>query len=107
MAAGATEFVQKHAEPDQLLETLQRVLTRSETGTPTDGRFETPEIPGLTPRQVEIMLLVGKGYSNKEIARFLTISPETVKTHLKEVFLRFGLRNRVEAIDFTRQNGLG
>jgi len=56
---------------------------------------------------VEIMLLVGKGYSNKEIARFLTISPETVKTHLKEVFLRFGLRNRVEAIDFTRQNGLG
>ena len=42
LAAGATEFVQKHAEPDQLLETLRRVLTRSETGTPTDGRFETP-----------------------------------------------------------------
>ena len=107
LAAGATEFVQKHAEPDQLLETLRRVLSRSEADAATDARFETPEIPGLTPRQVEIMLLVGKGYSNKEIARFLAISPETVKTHLKEVFLRFGLRNRVEAIDFTRQNGLG
>ena len=107
LSAGATEFVQKHAEPDQLLETLRRVLSRSEAGTENGGGFETPEIPGLTPRQVEIMLLVGKGFSNKEIARLLSISPETVKSHLKEVFLRFGLRNRVEAIDFTRQNGLG
>ncbi|MFV0644114.1 MAG: response regulator transcription factor [Sphingomonadaceae bacterium] len=61
----------------------------------------------MTARQVEIMVLVGKGFSNKEIARLLEISPETVKSHLKEIFLRFGLRNRVEAIDFIRQQGVG
>lgn len=53
---------------------------------------------GLTPRQHEVLMMVSNGYTNKEIASALVISPETVKTHLKEVFQRTKICKRSEAI---------
>ena len=54
---------------------------------------------GLSPRQSEVLLMISNGYTNKEIACALDISPETVKTHLKVVFQRTKIRKRTEAID--------
>ncbi|MGD0387077.1 MAG: response regulator transcription factor [Solirubrobacteraceae bacterium] len=52
----------------------------------------------LTPRQVEVLKLVSRGYSNDEIAQCLDVRPNTVKFHLSEIFRRLGVRNRIEAI---------
>jgi two-component system, NarL family, response regulator DegU len=52
----------------------------------------------LTPRQLEVLKLVSRGYSNEEIAQRLEVRPNTVKFHLSEIFRRLGVRNRIEAI---------
>ncbi|MGA2781949.1 MAG: response regulator transcription factor [Smithella sp.] len=51
----------------------------------------------LTPREMEVMALIIKSMTNEEIADKLFISPKTVKTHLRNIFAKAGVRNRVEA----------
>jgi DNA-binding NarL/FixJ family response regulator len=62
-----------------------------------DG-ITTAEIRKLTPRQIEVLRLLGQGQSNKVIARDLGLSVSTVKAHLNTVFRALGARNRVEAV---------
>ncbi len=50
----------------------------------------------LSPREQEIAVLAGKGYTNKEIGALLHISPRTVTNHLYHIYQKFGVRNRVE-----------
>ena len=57
-----------------------------------------PDTVTLTPRQVEVLRLVSRGYSNDEIATCLEVRPNTVKFHLSEIFRRLRVRNRIEAI---------
>jgi two-component system nitrate/nitrite response regulator NarP len=52
---------------------------------------------GLSDRQRQVLELLAQGASNYEIASSLYISPNTVKFHLREIYLRLGVRNRVEA----------
>jgi DNA-binding CsgD family transcriptional regulator len=59
---------------------------------------EPPVRALLTPREVEVLALVGEGLSNKAIARRLTISAHTVKYHLEAIFAKLGVRSRAEAI---------
>jgi DNA-binding NarL/FixJ family response regulator len=53
-------------------------------------------IPGLTPREIEILKLLAKGRSNREVAEVLTISEQTVKNHVSTLLGKLQLRNRVE-----------
>jgi LuxR family transcriptional regulator, maltose regulon positive regulatory protein len=55
------------------------------------------ELAGLSGRQREVLELLALGASNREIAGRLYISPNTVKFHLREIYSRLGVRNRVEA----------
>jgi DNA-binding NarL/FixJ family response regulator len=59
---------------------------------------EPPARALLTPREVEVLALVGQGQSNKAIARRLTISAHTVKYHLEAIFAKLGVRSRAEAV---------
>jgi two-component system nitrate/nitrite response regulator NarL len=59
---------------------------------------EPPARPLLTPREVEVLALVGQGQSNKSIARRLNISAHTVKYHLEAIFAKLGVRSRAEAV---------
>ncbi len=59
---------------------------------------EAPVRGALTPREVEVLALVGEGLSNKAIARRLTISSHTVKYHLEAIFAKLGVRSRAEAV---------
>jgi two-component system, NarL family, nitrate/nitrite response regulator NarL len=69
-------------------------------GLPTAGGFgavdETP--PPLTPREAEILTLVGEGMSNKAVARRLGISVHTVKFHLEALFAKLDATSRAEAV---------
>jgi DNA-binding NarL/FixJ family response regulator len=66
-------------------------------GTLLTGLFREPEPELLSERQREVLEHVALGHSNGEIARHLFISPNTVKFHLREIYSRLGVRNRVEA----------
>jgi DNA-binding CsgD family transcriptional regulator len=57
---------------------------------------------GLTPRELEILAWLASGQSNKELARALDISPNTVKTHLAKLYAKLEVRNRIEAIEKAR-----
>jgi LuxR family maltose regulon positive regulatory protein len=56
----------------------------------------------LTDRERDILMLVGRGMSNKEIGRGLRIGPETVKWHLKNLFAKLGVPNRIQAVNRAR-----
>lgn len=57
---------------------------------------------GLSPRECEILALLASGQSNKEMARTLAISPNTVKTHLARVYEKLAVERRVQAIEKAR-----
>ena len=60
----------------------------------------------LTPREKEILALLKEGYTNKEIAEKLCISEKTVKSHLNNIFRRFNVSGRLQAIVYAIRNGL-
>ena len=106
LEAGAAIFVSKASDPMDLLDAVRAVLDGGGLAEPAQTPVLLSARFNLTPRQLEILVLVSKGYSNKETARLLELSPETVKKHLRDIFQRFNVANRVEAIDFARSNGL-
>lgn len=57
---------------------------------------------GLTPRECEILTLLASGQSNKEMARALAISPNTVKTHIANIYAKLAVERRVQAIEKAR-----
>ena len=59
----------------------------------------------LTPRERDVLALLSKGYSNKEIARDLELQEVTVKVHLKGVFRKLGAANRTQAVKIAMQLG--
>jgi NarL family two-component system response regulator LiaR len=61
------------------------------------GIEELKSVPKMSQRQLEILNLVAKGFSNKEIADILGVSLETVKDHIKKILVRMGVSSRTEA----------
>ncbi len=61
---------------------------------------------GLTPREVEVLRLLARGLSNKEIAARLTISPKTVGNHADHIYAKINAPSRAAAAFFAMQNGL-
>ncbi len=81
------------------VETLAERLARKTTENENAGK-------DLTPKQVEVMEFVALGLTNKEIARNLDVSPETIKHHLKEAFERLNVNSRSQAVAAFRKLGI-
>jgi LuxR family maltose regulon positive regulatory protein len=60
----------------------------------------------LSPREGGILKLIADGLSNKEIARDLAIAPETVKSHVKNIFIKLNVERRVQAVSRAQMLGL-
>jgi DNA-binding CsgD family transcriptional regulator len=66
-----------------------------------DGRSAQPgsrDSARLTARECEVLAMISQGFTNKRIARILQISPETVKSHVKHIFLKLAVSTRAEAV---------
>ena len=77
-----------------------------EFATAPDPRAAGPALEELTPREREILLLMGRGMANDEIAARLVISESTVKTHVARAIAKLGLRDRVQAVVYAYESGL-
>jgi len=122
LQAGASGFLLKNAGPEQLLdavraagrghallapEVTRRVIGRM-AGEAAD-RAERPEPAGLahlTAREREVLVLLGRGLSNAEIAADLVLGEATVKTHVSNVLAKLHLRDRVQAVIYAYEAGL-
>jgi DNA-binding NarL/FixJ family response regulator len=74
------------------------LLVRAPWPRQSAGFVAASEESPLTPRETEILTLIGQGMSNKAVARHLGISVHTVKFHLEALFARLGATNRAEAV---------
>jgi DNA-binding NarL/FixJ family response regulator len=68
------------------------------TPQPGDSAVTLPELSGLTTREREVLVLIGEGANNAEIAERLFVSPATVKTHINNLFAKLQLRDRAQAV---------
>ncbi|MCX4747462.1 response regulator transcription factor [Kitasatospora sp. NBC_01287] len=64
------------------------------------------DLTALTPRELEVLALLGRGRSNAELARELTLSEATVKTHVARIFAKLALRDRAQAVVLAYETGL-
>ncbi len=87
--------------------TIAEVLTHLSRERLTENRNpEAAKIAFLSPREREVIRLVGQGLKNKEIAQALSISEITVRHHLTSIFSKLGVSDRLELIIYACQNGL-
>ncbi|AEB12071.1 response regulator transcription factor [Marinithermus hydrothermalis] len=98
--AGADAYLSKEVSPAEL---ARRVLDLAEGRA---GRFVPPPVPELTAREREVLTLLARGMTAKEMARYLNLSPDTVRDHLKRLYGKLDARGRVEALVRARQLGL-
>lgn len=90
--------------PPALLAALEALET---TATPTVGSVETHgAVEGLTPRQVEVLRLMGQGLSNKGICRRLNVAEGTVKLHVTAILRALNTSNRTQAVIEATRRGL-
>ena len=120
LAAGASGFLLKDVTPEHLAAAVNLVTTGDALLAPSITRrlverFATPaaaqpalhrDLSSLTPRELEVLTLMGQGLSNAEIASSLTLSEATVKTHAARIFAKLTLRDRSQAVVLAYETGL-
>lgn len=87
-----------------LAEPLQARLLAAASPPQPPARAELPD--GLTPREAEVLGLIGAGFTNREIAERLVVSEATVKTHINHVFAKIDARDRAAAINYAALHGV-
>ncbi|HRE05097.1 MAG TPA: response regulator transcription factor [Opitutaceae bacterium] len=106
--AGAKSYLLKDMSTEQIIGTIRAVFhgTAELPSTVAQRLDERLQRQGLTPREQEVLLLLVKGRSNKEIAAALFLSEETVKSHLKTLFAKLGVRDRTDAAISAIRHGI-
>jgi two-component system response regulator NreC len=117
--AGASGYVLKGASSAELLSAIRAAARGDVFLHPSLARKlvgdylrrvgvgeEQPSFDRLTPREKEVLTLIAEGYTNREIAERLVISPSTVQTHRARIMEKLNLQNRTELIKYAIRRGL-
>jgi DNA-binding NarL/FixJ family response regulator len=122
LRAGAAGYLTKDASAEEI-EAAIRAVHRGQTwldpvvqarlvsalsdNDPDEQAHPLPRLPGnLTPREIEVLTLIGEGLSNREIGERLVLGQATVKTHVNRIFAKTGIANRAQAVRYAISNGL-
>jgi DNA-binding NarL/FixJ family response regulator len=120
LSAGASGFLLKRTKPEELIAAIhtlaagdsllspsvtRRVVERM-AGQPLADPSARERLEELTPREREVLVLIARGLSNREIAREFVIEESTVKTHVKRILVKLHLRDRVQAVILAYESGL-
>ncbi|MFJ4654629.1 response regulator [Nocardia sp. NPDC088792] len=120
LAAGASGFLLKDAPPQRIITAVQAIVAGDMLLSPSITRrlIETyahqhrtraiagPRLADLTPRETEVLRLIGNGLTNAQIAQRLVLSESTVKTHVKRVMGKLGLSSRAQVVVAAYESGL-
>jgi DNA-binding NarL/FixJ family response regulator len=120
LRAGASGFLLKDAPPEEILKAVHtiaagealldtavtRAVVERFARMPQPRPELTAQLEELTAREVEVLMLMTRGRSNREIAEALVVSEGTVKTHVLRVLRKLDLRDRVQAVIFGYEAGL-
>ncbi len=120
LSAGASGFLLKRTRPEELIAGIHTIaagdslLSPSVTsrvigrmaGQPAPDPSREAHLEELTPRELEVLVLVARGRSNGEIGADLVIEASTVKTHVNRILTKLGARDRVQAVIFAYESGL-
>ncbi|MFC5213377.1 response regulator [Streptomyces coerulescens] len=121
LSIGASGFLLKDVTPEHLAAAVRLVSTGDALLAPSitrrlverfaaDAATHEPTIPAdlaaLTPREREVLSLLGRGLSNTELAARLTLSEATVKSHVARIFAKLSLRDRAQAVVLAYETGL-
>jgi two-component system, NarL family, response regulator NreC len=114
---GAAGYIVKRAAQEDLLHAI-RVVARGDLyihptmtralfkETPAYTPLQVPESETLTLREIEVLQLLTKGYTNRQIAEQLSLSPRTVEGHRANLSGKLGLHSRVELVEYAEKHGL-
>ncbi len=121
LSIGASGFLLKDVTPEHLVAAVRLVGTGDALLAPSITRrlveryaaepeagpsAGTAALATLTPREREVLTLLGRGLSNAELAARLTLSEATVKSHVARIFAKSGLRDRAQAVVLAYETGL-
>jgi DNA-binding NarL/FixJ family response regulator len=120
LRAGASGFLLKRTRPEELIAAVHTIAAGDSLLSPSVTRRvidrmaqqPTPELAALgkvdqlTPREREVLHLIARGLSNREIATALVVEESTIRTHVKRILMKLDLRDRVQAVIFAYETGL-
>lgn len=120
LRAGASGFLLKRTRPEDLIAAVHTVasgdslLSPSITRRVIDRMAQQPtpdlsdhgKLDNLTPRERDVLELVARGMSNREIAASLIVQESTVRSHMKAILMKLSLRDRIQAVIFAYENGV-
>jgi DNA-binding NarL/FixJ family response regulator len=117
LRAGASGFLLKHSSPDELTAAVRVVAAGDALLAPSitrrlveDFARVQPVLPatagGLTPRETDVLRLIARGQSNREIAATLVLAEQTVKTHVSRILTKLDLRDRAQAVVYAYEAGV-
>ena len=121
LRAGACGFLLKDVTPAEFVDAIRtvaagdallapsvtrRLLDRSRSAAAGAPRRATPRLRELTERETEVLTLIARGLSNREIADGLVLAEPTVKTHVSHVLDKLELRDRAQAVVLAYEAGL-
>jgi DNA-binding NarL/FixJ family response regulator len=111
LRAGAQGYLLKDASSDELLAAIRTIYAGQALLAPAvAARLVSGVSHGgpeaLTPRELDVLTLMGQGRSNGEIAAALAIAPRTAKVHVQNILSKLGATNRTEAVSIAVKQGL-
>jgi DNA-binding NarL/FixJ family response regulator len=117
LQAGGRGYILKDSDPETMLRAIRAVAHGESLLGPTIAQKalrqfsalpgkQAPLVDELTPRELEVLMLIAEGLCNKEIARELTISEKTVKNHINNIFTKLHLYDRAQAMLYAIRKGL-